>query len=147
MRFWDSSAVCPLLVRDAFTARSESLYEGDTSLSVWCLTPVEVWSAISRRRRDHGLGSPEMRAARDILRRLSERWVEISDIAAVVQRARRILEVHPLRAGDSLQLAAALYAVADRPEEVEFVTFDSRLAECAEREGFRVVGATSDGSE
>ncbi len=55
--------------------------------------------------------------------------------------AERLVETHPLRAGDALQLAAAIVAAEERPDSIEFVTFDRRQAEAAEREGFRVLGA------
>jgi hypothetical protein len=49
------------------------------------------------------------------------------------------LRVHALRAGDSLQLAAALVACEGRPGGLQFVSLDDRLNEAALREGFRVV--------
>jgi hypothetical protein len=47
--------------------------------------------------------------------------------------------VHPLRAADSLQLAAAIIAAEREPTTLEFVSLDDRLGEAASREGFRVV--------
>jgi hypothetical protein len=44
-----------------------------------------------------------------------------------------------LRAGDALQLAAALVAANDRPHAHEFLSGDVRLREAATREGFKVV--------
>jgi len=41
---------------------------------------------------------------------------------------------------DALQLAAALVGCGDRPEQMEFVTFDQQLAQAAFREGFQVLG-------
>ena len=54
-------------------------------------------------------------------------------------RALRLLETHPLRAADALQLGAALYVAEEDPAGLEIVTLDSRLAEAARREGFRVL--------
>jgi predicted nucleic acid-binding protein len=59
----------------------------------------------------------------------------------VRRRAERLAAVHPLTAADALQLAAALVASGDRPETLDFVTLDSRLAAAAQIEGFRVIGA------
>jgi predicted nucleic acid-binding protein len=106
------------------------------------MTPVEVWSAVCRLRREGLLDSPGVRTARRRLRALVDRWIEIDYLHAVRQRAQRLLETHPLRAADSLQLAAALVLVADQPDRFAFVTLDERLAEAAEREGFDVVGVT-----
>ncbi len=51
----------------------------------------------------------------------------------------RLLRVHPLRAADAFQLAAAIAAADESPRSLPFVTFDSRLARAAEREGFPVI--------
>jgi hypothetical protein len=59
-------------------------------------------------------------------------------VDAVLEMARRLLRVHPLRAADSLQLAAAVLASEGRPSTLEFVCLDDRLGIAAQREGFRV---------
>jgi hypothetical protein len=46
------------------------------------------------------------------------------------------LRVHPLRAADALQLAAAFVAAERRPSSLEIVTLDQRLAAAARKEGF-----------
>lgn len=144
MRFWDSSAVFPLVADDAHSAAAAETYDDDPRMAVWCLTPVEVWSALARRRREGLARSPDMRFAKAKLAAFARSWIEISALSDVAVVARRLLETHPLRAADALQLAAALYAVDDRPDGVEFVTFDRRLATAAEKEGFRAVGAAPD---
>ena len=57
----------------------------------------------------------------------------------VGQAAQRLLRVHPLRAADALQLAAAVVAADGEPGSMPFVTLDDRLALAAQREGFPVV--------
>jgi hypothetical protein len=49
--------------------------------------------------------------------------------------------MHPLRAADSLQLAAALVAADHDPTTLELVCLDARLATADRREGFRVIDA------
>ena len=49
------------------------------------------------------------------------------------------MDTHPLRAADALQLGAALVVAENRTAPLTFVTFDRRLAEAAEREGFEVL--------
>jgi predicted nucleic acid-binding protein len=71
--------------------------------------------------------------------RLEAAWNEVADLDAVRARARRLLEAHPLRAADALHLGAALLSAEERPQGLGFVTFDLRLAEAAEREGFAVL--------
>ena len=53
--------------------------------------------------------------------------------------AERMLRVHPLRAADALQLAAALVWSRDRPDGRVFVSCDERLRDAAGREGFTVL--------
>jgi hypothetical protein len=53
--------------------------------------------------------------------------------------ASRLLRVHPLRAADALQLAAALAAAKGDPSSLDVVCLDQRLSEAARREGFRVL--------
>jgi len=142
LRFWDSSAVVPLIVPQDSTDRIQEEYAADPILDVWCMTPVEVWSAVCRLRREGLLDSPGVRTARRRLQRLVESWIEIDDTRTVRRRAQRLLDTHPLRAADAIQLAAALVLVSDQPDSFPFVTLDERLAEAAEREGFEVVGVT-----
>ena len=66
-------------------------------------------------------------------------WMEVPATAPVREQAMRLLRVHPLRAADALQLAAALVAAGFQPDGLPFVTLDSRQADAAEREGFTVL--------
>jgi uncharacterized protein len=47
--------------------------------------------------------------------------------------------VHPLRAADALQLAAAFAAAEGRPGSLELITLDDRLCLAARKKGFAVV--------
>jgi hypothetical protein len=60
---------------------------------------------------------------------------------SVRRTAERLLRTHPLRAADSLQLAAALIASDHDPRSLELVCMDERLKSAARREGFTVLGA------
>jgi predicted nucleic acid-binding protein len=131
-----------LVVHEPTSRTVQEEYAADPALVVWCLTPVEVWSGVYRKRREGVLGTPMIREARQRLDRLALDWLEIDDVRAVATRARRLLETHALRAADALQLAAALVSVRDQPGGVSFVTLDQRLADAAEKEGFEVVGVT-----
>jgi hypothetical protein len=52
--------------------------------------------------------------------------------------ALRVLRLHPLRAADALQLAAAIVWCRARPYGAAFVCLDDRLRGAAAREGFTV---------
>jgi uncharacterized protein len=139
VRFWDSSAIVPLLVAEPATAAVRALYLEDHDVAVWWTTPVECASALARLERD---GALRAKAAAESFRRLDAlmpSWIEIEPAAEIREIARRLLRSHPLRTGDALQLAAAYLAAERRPGTLELVTLDDRLAEAADREGFVVV--------
>jgi predicted nucleic acid-binding protein len=69
-----------------------------------------------------------------------DQWSEVTAIENVRRHAERVIESHPLRAPDALQIGAAIIAAEDSPGALEFVTFDENLAQAAEREGFHVLG-------
>ena len=142
MRFWDTSALLPLVVAESETTRTERWLRDDPAVVVWMLTRVELLSALARRRREVPRSARVLTAARREVLHAWERWAEITAVEPVRRHAERLVETHPLRAADALQIAAAIVAAEERPDTIDFVTFDVRLAEAAEREGFRVLGAS-----
>jgi hypothetical protein len=138
MKFWDSSALVPLLVEEATTVRLRDLYVGEPGTIVWWATPVECTSAVARLEREGHLLPRAATEAFERLDALARHWHRIEPVEAVLDTARRLLRVHSLRAGDSLQLAAAILASEGKPSTLEFVCLDDRLVIAAQREGFVV---------
>ncbi|MCJ7709424.1 MAG: type II toxin-antitoxin system VapC family toxin [Chloroflexi bacterium] len=139
MRFWDSSAIVPLLVNQASTAAVIGEAERDPEFVVWWGTVVECVSACTRLEREGRVTAAELGAAIDNLPALAASWQEVQPAARLRRTAERLLRVHPLRAADALQLAAAIAAADGDPRSLPFVSLDDRLARAAEREGFLVV--------
>lgn len=139
MKFWDSSALVPLVSKEAGSARLQRLLSRDPGVTVWAFSPVEVHSALVRRRRAQELGAIELKEARQRIRDLAQGWSVVVSLDAVIQRAMRMLDVHELRAADALQLAAALTACDDDVTRLPIVCLDDRLGVAAEREGFTVI--------
>ena len=140
MRYWDSSALVPLLVREAPSSSMEALVGADSSIVTWWGTSVECGSAIARREREGAGNADEVATASRKLATLESDWSEVAPSERIRSGARRLLRVHELRAGDALQLAAALAASATHDVPLPFVTLDERLALAASREGFAVLG-------
>jgi predicted nucleic acid-binding protein len=138
VKFWDSSAILPLLIDERTSARVATVYEDDERQIVWCLTEVEAISALARRERQGGDAS-DVERARTTLRILSERWEEVTSLQSVRSRAIRLLGTHGLRAADALQLAAALVFCDEQTESLPFVCLDDRLSEAARKERFPVL--------
>ena len=140
MRFWDSSAIVPLVLVESASARVRNWYRTDSEIIVWTLTRVELLSAIARRRREDSKPNPMLTAARRNIIRAWDGWSEVTTVELVRRHAERLVELYPLRAADALQLGAALMAAEGDPRNLEFVTLDRNLADAAEREGFPVLG-------
>ena len=139
MRFWDASAIVPLLVQEQLSPRADTLLAEDRAIVTWWGTMVECSSALARQHRDHGLDLGGLQSATARLRRLALSWIEVPAVQPVREQALRLLRIRALRAGDAVQLAAALVTAEFRPDTLEFVTFDTRQATAAELEGFRVL--------
>lgn len=138
MKFWDSSAILPLLMDERTSLAVAGVYEEDDRQIVWCLTEVEAASALARRERE-GRDAVDVAQARSLLRVLTERWEEVTSVQSVRARALRLLGTHPIRAADALQLAAALVFCDERTESLPFVCLDDRLADAARKERFPVL--------
>jgi len=139
MRFWDASAIVPLLVVEPSSAPLLELLEEDPVMIVWWGTPVECISAVARREREASLSLDDSTAAIARLRAIATAWQEVLATEAVRSTAQRLLRTHPLRSADSLQLAAAIVAAELEPASLEFVCLDAHVNEAALREGFPVV--------
>jgi uncharacterized protein len=138
LRFWDSSALMPLLAKEGRSAEITELLEDDRELVVWWASRTECISAVRRLERD---GAP-VQAVRRSLERLTvlaAHWAEIAPVETVRETAERLLAIHPLRAADAMQLAAALAWRRGRPGGARFVCLDGKLREAAEREGFSLL--------
>ncbi len=140
IRYFDSSALAKRYVRA----------EGTTEVNRWLreahpatcrLTEAELSSAFARRVRD---GTMSARARAAALDRMSVDFKKIHVVElvpALVSRVHELLARHPLRAADSLQLAAALLLANRIGSPIEFVVYDERLAKAARAEHLRVLGA------
>ena len=142
MKFRDASAIVPLLVAEESTRRLQTLAAEDSAMLVWWGSTVECISALARLERDGALNVRAMALALQRLRQLSAGWHDIDPSDEIRETAARFLRVHPLRAADALQLAAAFAAAERRPASLEMVTLDDRLANAARKEGFALLDVT-----
>lgn len=140
MRYWDSSALLPLLVQEKESGRLAALLEEDSAIVTWWATRVECVSALARLEREGSMTTADVTVALGRLRAAAQQWSEVPPTPALREHANRLLRTHPLRAGDALQLAAAIVASDAQPAALEFITLDARQRASAEREGFRIVG-------
>jgi predicted nucleic acid-binding protein len=143
VKFWDASAIVPLLMTESATKAAQRLAERDPTMLVWWATEVECASAIARLERDGALDEAGVTQAFERLKHLANAWHEVDASDPIREAAVRFLRVHPLRAADALQLAAAFVAAERRPASLEVVTLDDRFAAAARKEGFALVEVRS----
>ena len=114
----------------------------DSTALIARVTPIEVASALNRKRREGRLDV----AKRDQLWRLfrahwRHQYRTIAMDEAVWGDAQRLLFAYPLRAYDAVQLASALRVaavLADLTTDVRLCTADQAQAAAADGEGLRV---------
>jgi len=139
MRFWDASAIVPLLIAERSSSSLRAILADDPRMLVWWATQIECISAVARLEREGLLDAQSVRSAHKRLSQLAANWQEVDPHDEVRETAARLLRVHPLRAGDALQLAAAFVAAGGRPSSLDFVVLDERLSTAAQKEGFATV--------
>ena len=140
MRFWDASALLPLIVAEPASERVATWLEEDPAVVIWGWTRVELASAIERRAREGVLRGAERVAALRRVERLANDAHEVVDLSAVRVRAIALLARHALRAADAAQLGAALLVAEPDPSSLTMVALDQRLADAVAREGLDVLG-------
>ena len=100
MRFWDASAIVPLLVAEPTTRRLQAIAARDSDMLVWWGSAVECVSALARLQRAAALDAKGMALASSRLTQLANSWHEIEPSETVRESAMRFLRVHLLRAAD-----------------------------------------------
>lgn len=138
MRFWDSSALVPLLAKEPRTREVQAALVRDGEVIVWWATRVECASAVARLEREGVLTASGMATCLQRLDEVAAAWAEVMPCDEIRETARRLLLTYPLRAADALQLGAAWLAAERRPASMTFATFDDRLRDAARREGFAI---------
>lgn len=139
MKYWDASAIIPLCVQERGSATVRDLLTEDPSLVVWWGTHTECVSALMRQVREGALTPADARAARDVLDTVLQAAIEMQPSEALRGTAERLLGVHPLRAADALQLAAAIQWCQGMTAGQGVVVFDRRLRDAGYAEGFTVL--------
>ncbi len=131
--FLDASALVKRYVAEA--GRKEVLSAIQTGPVAVCrISEAEIISALARRSRE---GSIDPRALERTVRAVRGDFltlVVVEVTPAVIDRSVGLLLRYPLRAADSIQLAAALELRDRVGEEIRVLAFDERLREAARSE-------------
>ena len=123
MKFWDTSALVPLVIDEATTEPMRRLLAADPAVVVWALSGVEVLSALGRLGRTSSRLEDLLPSLRhDVLAQFT-RCATVTDVDGVRRRAERLVGVHPLTAK---RPSASCWNGAVTPGEPGFCSMVSR---------------------
>ena len=138
----DSSALVKRHIPEIGSAWIEKEFDSTSGNRVITskLTIIEVLSAMKRRQREASISIAEYAKFSSDFLDLAQNDYRIFELTdAVLLEAQRLLETHPLRAGDAIQLASALLANAQLQSAnlpaLIFLASDARLLTAAADEG------------
>jgi predicted nucleic acid-binding protein len=132
--FADSSALAKRYIADEKSDALDEVLRGATNLAVSVLCLPEIVSALCRRRRERFLTMTHYKAAMSALESDLADVAVIQIIDDVLLQSVRLLESHPLRASDAIQIASALVWHAD-----QFVSADTRQCAAAKTSRLDVI--------
>lgn len=139
--FLDTSAVAKLYIREPGTDQMVRLTTGKGNRFVLlAITQVEFRSAVRRRQREGDLDRAEAETLlQDFARHFDGFFLRQAMSEAVLDTACGLIDNHPLRAYDAIQLAGCVaLRFSNAHEHPVFVCSDDKLLAAAEAEGFLI---------
>jgi predicted nucleic acid-binding protein len=132
--FADSSALAKRYIADEKSEEFDDLLQSADSIAVSVLCLIEIISALCRRRRERFLNNSQYTAAKAALEEDLADATVIAMTDEVLLGGVKLLESHPLRASDAIQISSALAWQAD-----VFVSSDARQCSAAKASGLDVI--------
>ena len=137
--YFDTSALVKRYVRERGSGEVRSLLRRHDLLSS-AITPVEVFSAIWRRKRDGTLSEENFSALLSRVRSERIRWELVEVGQTVLARAEEIVQATvPMRALDAIHVASLMTFQVASSLRIPFVTGDVRQRAAATHSGLDVV--------
>lgn len=142
--YLDTSAFVKLVLDEDGAADARSWFEGGWPAISSVITYPEACSALGRRAHDE----PQSKLLETWIEQLDACWRRVLSVQVGAELAGRLALRHELRGMDAVQLAAAVRTRERLREQgsqnsLRFASFDRRLLEAAEREGFATLGGPS----
>ena len=136
--YFDTSALIKRYVSEKGSARVVSLLRRHDLLSS-AITPVEVMSALCRRKRNGELSDEDFAATLSRVQGERTRWELIELGPTVLSRAEEIVQgIVPMRSSEAIHVASLLTFQAASGTRIPFVTGDDRQREAAAQIGLNV---------
>ena len=140
--FLGTSALVKIYIQEEGSLKMLRLVESQDAAQFIILDValVEFRSAIRRRERQGDIRAPDAdRVLKQIEENASSFYLMQPSNSAVMEEASRLLDSHPLKAYDAIQLAGCLVARTGVVPPLYFVCADDRLCEAAAYEGLNVI--------
>jgi uncharacterized protein len=135
--YCDTSALLKFYLDEPESAKVHDLVDAAEGVAACRIAWAEAWAGFTRKARETPVALTAITAARAAFVDDWPRWSIIEVTQALVERAGTLAEALELRGYDSVQLAAADFAMARRPE-LSFASFDARLNRAAHVLGMQV---------
>lgn len=138
MRYWDTSALLPLLLKQRCSENIREIIKEDKAISTSWISKVELSSAICRLEREGHISEIELDSLLRRVDMLIQSCCIVHPSEKLSDRAMRALRSHSIKSLDAIQLASALIVSKDVTNNFEFITLDKQLGNIARKEGFIV---------
>jgi hypothetical protein len=133
MVYFDASALARRYVREKSSVKVRRLLRADLPATSR-YSAVEIASALARRAREGAISGEDRARALTALRGDLSAMLVVELTPEIVTRAQTLLQRHPLRAGDAVQLASCLQLRDELDEPIALLAFDDRLTAAARKE-------------
>lgn len=134
MIYFDTSTLIKLFILEKGSEDAQRLSRDHLPVATATIAYPEMYSGFNRRKREGYLSA---RQYTRLSRQFEEYWttsIHVELTQEVLTLAKGLLERHPLRAFDAIQLASALIFQKGIREPLPFVAADSRLLDAASAE-------------
>jgi uncharacterized protein len=138
MRYFDASAMVKRYVREKGSSQVRRLLAAEVAATSR-LSAVEIASAVARRVREGNLAGEDRDRILAAVDRDMTAVLVVEVTAAILASAQLLLQRHPLRTGDAIQLASCLHLQEHIEDDVTFVGFDDRLLAAARAERLKTL--------
>jgi predicted nucleic acid-binding protein len=132
MLYFDASALAKRYVREKGSLKVRRLLASDVPATSR-YSVVEITSALARRVREGAISVEDCERAVAALGEDLAAMLVVELTPEVVTRAQALLQRHPLRAGDAVQLASCLELRDELEDPIGLVAFDDRLIAAARK--------------
>ncbi len=143
--YLDTSALIKRYINEVGSTwlRAQLNTQPQPSLIIVHLTIVEITSALTRRRRENILTSTEYQQIQNSFRSdCLNKYIIATTVGNIINQANHLLEKHPLRAYDAIQLGTAISVnqqlLSNNFLPLTFLSADDRLNDAASAEGLAV---------